>query len=234
MGEQIGSQIGQVQDVGIYEYPEKAKIVKVKILFDISNPIRAGIYIGNEVDGINWVDFRFENLPMFCFKCGLIGHNEENCYSTSPQIQSTNAGKTNPRGSWLRSRAYGHRILERKDKVFSSNPLKSLSGKQFSPILKGLIDTTAKLKIQQQQKEGRRDNPQPGSDSKMKQQAVYQNTTRSEIVLQTPNQITAQGSTDNDVLKRKHEAEQKNSSLGQKVSLDFTMAGLSKEASQSS
>jgi hypothetical protein len=67
MGKEIGSQIGQVLDVGIYDFPENARIVKVKLLFDISSPIRAGLYIGNDVDGINWVDFRYENLPMFCF-----------------------------------------------------------------------------------------------------------------------------------------------------------------------
>jgi hypothetical protein len=37
------------------------------------------MYIGNDNDGITWVDFRYENLPMFCFGCGLVGHMIENC-----------------------------------------------------------------------------------------------------------------------------------------------------------
>lgn len=92
-----------------YEFPENAKIIKVKILFKICNPIRAGI---------NWVDFRFENLPMFCFGCGLIGHNQDNCINTPIPIE----GGTNPRGTWLRSRSYGRRIYERQEKTFRSIP----------------------------------------------------------------------------------------------------------------
>jgi len=65
----MGAQIGTVQDVGINVFPENAKIVKVK------KPIRAVMFIGNDEDGINWVDFRFENFPMFCFGYGLFGHN---------------------------------------------------------------------------------------------------------------------------------------------------------------
>ena len=49
--------------------------MKVKILFNVKKPIRAGMFIGNDEDGINWVDFRFENFLMFCFGYGLFGHN---------------------------------------------------------------------------------------------------------------------------------------------------------------
>lgn len=59
----MGAQLGAVLDVGLYEFPKNAKIVKVKILFNVNNPIRAGMYIGNNQDGISWVDFRYQNLP---------------------------------------------------------------------------------------------------------------------------------------------------------------------------
>jgi len=44
MGKALGSQIGEVLESAVYELPDKAKFVKIKILFDISNPIRAGIH----------------------------------------------------------------------------------------------------------------------------------------------------------------------------------------------
>lgn len=79
MGKQLGAQLGTVEDSAVYDYLEKARIIKIKVSIYISKPIIAGMYIGNEKDGITWLDFRYENLPMFCFNCGIIGHNEENC-----------------------------------------------------------------------------------------------------------------------------------------------------------
>ena len=149
MGKAIGDQLGEVLDSAVYELPDKANFVKIKILFDVNSPIRAGMYIGNEVDGVNWIDFRFENLPMFCFYCGLVGHIEENCSIKKVEFTVSAEENINPRGAWLRSNNYGIRVFEKKEKTFSSNPRNSLSGGQFSPIPKGLTDMMARLNVQQ-------------------------------------------------------------------------------------
>jgi hypothetical protein len=104
------------------------------------------MFIGNDNDGITWVDFHFENLPMFCFGCGLVGHNIDNCKNHHLPFE----GGTNPGGAWLRSKNYGRRIIERPDKTFCSNPIRSLSGGQFSPIPKGLIEKMAAMKLHKQ------------------------------------------------------------------------------------
>ncbi|MCH91034.1 hypothetical protein A2U01_0011958, partial [Trifolium medium] len=135
LGQHLGSQIGQVEEAALYDYPEKACIVKVKVQINIADPIRAGIFIGNAKDGITWVDFRYEHLPMFCFTCGLIGHNEELCEQITEEHQE---GEINLRGPWLRSNNFGRRIID-KEKKFSSNPLHSLSGGQFSLIPKAML-----------------------------------------------------------------------------------------------
>lgn len=143
MGHEMGSQLGTVLDVGLHELFENAKIVKVKILHNILNPIRAGMYIGNDQDGINWIDFRYENLPMFYFGCGLVGHIQDNCRNIPIPFE----GGTNPRGAWLRSKDYGRRFVERQEKTFFSNSRKSLSGGQFSPIPKALLNKFSKMNI---------------------------------------------------------------------------------------
>jgi hypothetical protein len=148
MGYQLGAQIGQVEESAIYEYPNNAKILKIKVQFNISNPILPGMYIGNEKDGINWVDFRFENLPLFCFQCGLVGHSAENCEDEAKKLPE---GAVNPRGPWLRSNIYGKRVHEKKDHPFHSNPMKSVSGKVYSPIPKAMLDMMANLKIKKDQ-----------------------------------------------------------------------------------
>jgi len=146
MGKEMGSQLGQLLDVSLYEFTENVETIKVKILFNINQPIRAGMFISNDRDGITWVDFRFENLPMFCFGCGLMGHNIEACRDQLLPFE----GGTNPRGAWLRSRNYGRRIIERNEKTFSSNPLKSISGGQFSLIPKGLLSQMASMSLNKQ------------------------------------------------------------------------------------
>ncbi|KAK2426963.1 zinc ion binding / nucleic acid binding protein [Trifolium repens] len=112
MGKYIGSQLGKVEDAAIYDYPQKSRIVKIRVCINSAEPIKAGMYIGNTRDGINWVDFRYENLPMFCFNCGLVGHNEDKCdYPT----QIIPEGGMNNRGPWLRSNIYGKRVHENRD-----------------------------------------------------------------------------------------------------------------------
>jgi len=148
MGFQLGAQLGKVEESAIYEYPNNAKIIKIKVQFDIYSPIRADMHIGHEDDGINWVDFRFENLPLFCFKCGLIGHAENNCAVDSAEFPE---GTVNPRGPWLRSNVYGKRVNEKRDQRFHINPMKSVSGSKFSPIPKAMLEMMASLKIKKAQ-----------------------------------------------------------------------------------
>jgi hypothetical protein len=146
MGRHLGLQLGKVEDAAIYDYPQKARIVKVKVCINIEEPIRPGMFIGNPKDGINWVDFRYENLPMFCFNCGLIGHNEDKCESS---FLHTPEGSTNLRGPWLRSNIYGKRVHDNRDKRFHSNPLQSASGGQFSNIPQAMLDMLAKIKLEE-------------------------------------------------------------------------------------
>jgi hypothetical protein len=144
MGKHLGSQIGLVEDTGLYDFPDKARIVKVKVQINMAEPIKPSIYIGNTEDGIQWVDFRYENLPMFCFSCELIGHNEDNCSELKPHIEE---GNINPRGPWLRSNSYRRRVNEKRDNRFNSNPTKSLSRGCYSPIPKAMIDMMARMKL---------------------------------------------------------------------------------------
>jgi hypothetical protein len=151
MGKYIGSQLGKVEDAAIYDYPQKSRIVKIRVCINSAEPIKAGMYIGNTRDGINWVDFRYENLPMFCFNCGLVGHNEDKCdYPT----QIIPEGGMNNRGPWLRSNIYGKRVHENRDQRFNSNPTQSISGGQFSPIPQAMLDLMAKMKLEEETEKG--------------------------------------------------------------------------------
>jgi hypothetical protein len=147
MGKHIGSRLGQVEDSAIYDYPQKARIIKIRVSINIEEPIRPGMFIGNPKDEINWVDFRYENLPMFCFNCGLVGHNEDKC--EIPSLILPEEG-TNPRGPWLRSNIYGKRVHDNRDKRFNSNPTQSISGGKFSSIPQEMLDMMAQMKLEEE------------------------------------------------------------------------------------
>jgi hypothetical protein len=147
LGKHIGSQIGLVDDAALYDFPDKARIIKIKVQIDSTQPIRPGIFIGNNKYGIKWVDFRYENLPMFCFLCGYIGDNENNCNKTDSAMEER---VINPRGPWLRSTSYGMRVNDKRDPKFNSNPMKSMNGGNFSPIPIAMLDMLAKMTLEEE------------------------------------------------------------------------------------
>jgi hypothetical protein len=128
MGESIGNFLGKVEAAEFYEYPGKKMIIKVKVSINVYQPIQTGILIGSHKDGTTWIDFRYENLPHVCFKCGILGHDEKLCQNEPQQIEG-NA----PLGPWIRSNQFGRRVMEEKDKKYYSNPSKSKTFGQFSP-----------------------------------------------------------------------------------------------------
>jgi hypothetical protein len=85
---------------------------------------------------------------MFCFQCGYIGHNETTCKNQIPALEE---GATNPRGPRLRSTSYGRRINEKRDPRFNSNPMKSMSGGNFSPIPKAMLEMLAKMTLEEEE-----------------------------------------------------------------------------------
>jgi hypothetical protein len=52
MGKHLGAQLGKVEDAALYDYPQKARIIKIKVSLDIREPIRPGMFIGNTKDDI--------------------------------------------------------------------------------------------------------------------------------------------------------------------------------------
>ncbi|PPD75790.1 hypothetical protein GOBAR_DD27286 [Gossypium barbadense] len=55
---------------------------------EFCQPLRQGIFVS--IDNVNkvWVPFKYENLPMFCFGCGKMGHGLSNCTQIIPARKS--------------------------------------------------------------------------------------------------------------------------------------------------
>lgn len=66
----LGEKIEEFLEARIYEMRDRTMIVKDRNNLKIDSPIIPGIYIGSKKNGVNWIDFRYETLPMFCFYYG--------------------------------------------------------------------------------------------------------------------------------------------------------------------
>ncbi|MCH81857.1 zinc CCHC-type-like protein [Trifolium medium] len=144
MGHNIGELLGKVEASELYEYPGKKRIVKIKVAIKVYQPIASGILIGNANDGTNWIDFRYEKLPLVCFKCGIVGHAENLCPNRALDLANSA-----PLGPWIWSNQYGRRIMETKDRKYHSNPSMAKNFGTYSPpVPVSMLEQMAAMKIQ--------------------------------------------------------------------------------------
>ncbi|MED6194492.1 hypothetical protein PIB30_029012 [Stylosanthes scabra] len=72
-------------------------------------PILKGVNIGSKEDGLIWVEFRYEKLPNFCYYCGLIGHEESNCYCANIDAEKGEC-KSKEMGPWFKAEIIGSTV----------------------------------------------------------------------------------------------------------------------------
>ena len=55
------------------------KYLRLHLTIDISKPLCRGrvVRMGGTKKG--WVDFRYESLPIFCYWCGKLDHDDRDC-----------------------------------------------------------------------------------------------------------------------------------------------------------
>ncbi|KAL3532282.1 hypothetical protein ACH5RR_005803 [Cinchona calisaya] len=96
----IGSVLGKMWDANIPNTGGKeSRHIKVLVEFDACLLLIRGTMA--KMGGANrWIEFRYEKCPDFCYKCGVIGHNEKGCTNILTNVQS-NLIKF---GSWLKAK----------------------------------------------------------------------------------------------------------------------------------
>ena len=99
IGKDIGSKIGRVLKVDKRAMQaDQAKFLRIRVVMQIDKPLRRGGYVKNDEGGRFWVDFRYERLPTFCYRCGILRHDEKHCQASSMEQLS---GKQY--GEWLKA-----------------------------------------------------------------------------------------------------------------------------------
>nr|DAD28544.1 TPA_asm: hypothetical protein HUJ06_030012 [Nelumbo nucifera] len=60
------------------EEPQWGHFFRIRVKIKVIKPLAMGNYDVNEEGEKVWYNFQYEGLPLFCFRCGLIGHEEIN------------------------------------------------------------------------------------------------------------------------------------------------------------
>lgn len=74
--------------------------MRVRVSIDLSKPLKRRMKIRKSGDEWQWIVFKYENVPSFCFICGLLGHSEKFCgrLFDTPENEIVR-----PYGAWMRA-----------------------------------------------------------------------------------------------------------------------------------
>ncbi|XP_068331391.1 uncharacterized protein At4g02000-like [Pyrus communis] len=73
----LAKEIGELMEI---EDPAKARgFLRVRVIINTKNPLAKGCWIPRESNTDSWIEFRYERLQDFCYKCGRIGHANNEC-----------------------------------------------------------------------------------------------------------------------------------------------------------
>ena len=76
----IGSKLGSVMEVDVSDSGVQwGKSLRVRIMMDITKKLVRGKKITIEGGECRWIHFKYERLPNFCYKCGLLSHAIRDC-----------------------------------------------------------------------------------------------------------------------------------------------------------
>ncbi|BFG34430.1 hypothetical protein CerSpe_207040 [Prunus speciosa] len=86
----IGDRIGEIIE---YKNPNQTRgFLRFRVWIDTTNPLPTGFWLPRADGSETWVEFQFERLGDFCYKCKRIGHCMKDCSYEAPAEGSAKYG----------------------------------------------------------------------------------------------------------------------------------------------
>ena len=102
MGWAIGSPLGEVLEVDVSDSGvHLGRCLRVHVSVDITKKLIRGKKIKIEGGENRWVIFKYERLPNFCYRCGMLDHAIKEC-SKGPLVNEWEEEGSLQYGAWLR------------------------------------------------------------------------------------------------------------------------------------
>uniref|UniRef100_A0A803QFT1 Reverse transcriptase domain-containing protein n=1 Tax=Cannabis sativa TaxID=3483 RepID=A0A803QFT1_CANSA len=74
--------------------------MRIRVTIDLAKPLKRRMCIRKTGKEWIWITFKYENIPTFCFICGILGHSERFC----PKLFETPEHEiTKPYGDWMKA-----------------------------------------------------------------------------------------------------------------------------------
>ena len=103
VGMSIGSTLGEVEKMDANGKGFcLGSFLHIRVQMDITKPLCHGRKVRLGEYGMKWVDFKYERLPIFCYLCEMIDHDERDCLQGF-RSKETPRPKEKQFGSWLRA-----------------------------------------------------------------------------------------------------------------------------------
>ncbi|KAF8395337.1 hypothetical protein HHK36_019282 [Tetracentron sinense] len=103
IGMQLGSDIGCVEDVDIpFGGILGGKFIRIRVCINLNRPLVQFVIAKRKNAEPRFLEVKYERLPIFCFKCGKIGHDNRQC-STLTDSGGEKEATLLPFGVWLKA-----------------------------------------------------------------------------------------------------------------------------------
>lgn len=102
-GRLIGETLGKVEKVDVSDKGFcMGSHMRVRVMLEVSAPLCRGRLVCLGGSEPTWVDFKYERLPIFCYWCGMIDHDERDCLQQA-RSNVTPGAEEKQYGPWLRA-----------------------------------------------------------------------------------------------------------------------------------